>query len=98
MNKQDLVNTIVADKESGIISKAAAERAVNSFINAVNKGIKQDGEVQLLGFGTFKIKTRSARNGRNPMTGKPLKIKASKIVAFKCSAFLKDLAKKSKSA
>ncbi len=97
MNKQDIIDTITADKNAGLPSKAAAERAVNAILDALTKGIKQDGEVQLIGFGTFKVKTRAARSGRNPSTGAPIKIKATKIVAFKCGASLKEVAKKAKS-
>jgi DNA-binding protein HU-beta len=96
MNKQQLIESVATDKKAGIASKAASERAVNAVLDAIAKGIKQDGEVQLIGFGTFKIKTRAARTGRNPGTGEPIKIKAAKTVSFKCGAGLKDLAKKAK--
>jgi DNA-binding protein HU-beta len=96
MNKQDLINAIVSDKKSTIESKAAAERAVNAVLQGLTTGIKKDGEAQLIGFGTFKVKTRPARKGRNPSTGEPIKIKASKTVTFKCGVDLKAAAKRSK--
>ncbi len=96
MNKQELIESVAADKKAEIASKAAAERAVNAVLEALTKGLKQDGEVQLIGFGTFKVKTRAARTGRNPGTGEPIKIKAAKTVTFKCGASLKEVAKKAK--
>jgi DNA-binding protein HU-beta len=96
MNKQDLIQAILADKESGAETKAAAERAVNAVLGGIETGIKKDGMVQLIGFGTFQVKTRAARKGRNPATGEEIKIKASKTVGFKAGAAMKELAKKSK--
>jgi len=95
-NKQDLVATIQADKAAGLETKAAAERAVTAFLSAVEEGLKKDGVVQLIGFGTFQVKERSARKGRNPKTGEEIKIKATKTVSFKAGAALKATAKKSK--
>ena len=96
MNKQELIEEIIGKKSSSIESKAAAERAINAVLEGITTGIKKDGQVQLVGFGTFKVKTRSARKGRNPSTGEAIKIKASKTVAFKCGAQLKEVAKKHK--
>jgi DNA-binding protein HU-beta len=96
MNKQDLIGAVLADKAAGIETKAAAERAVNAVIAAITAGIKKDGNVQLIGFGTFLVKERSARMGRNPKTGAAMKIKASKTVGFKAGAALKETAKKTK--
>ena len=98
MNKQDLVAAVLADKEAGIETKAAAERAVNAVLAGIEEGIKKDGLVQLIGFGTFQVKERSARKGRNPKTGEEIKIKASKTVSFKVGAALKATAKKTKTA
>jgi DNA-binding protein HU-beta len=70
-------------------SKAAAERAVNAVLEGIEAGLRKDGEVQLIGFGTFRVKDRPARMGRNVATGQPIKIKASKTVAFKVGAGLK---------
>lgn len=96
MNKQELIAAVLADKTTGIESKAAAERVVNAVIDAISNGIKKDGNVQLIGFGTFSIKARAARKGRNPQTGEVLKIKASKSVGFKAGTALKEMAKKAK--
>jgi len=98
MNKQDLVAAVLANKEAGVETKAAAERAVNAVLAGIEDGIKKDGLVQLIGFGTFQVKERSARKGRNPKTGEEIKIKASKTVSFKVGAALKATAKKTKSA
>ena len=96
MNKQELVDVVLGNKEAGFDSKAAAERAVSAVLDGVNAGIKKDGLVQLIGFGTFKVKDRAASTGRNPKTGETIKIKASKTVSFKAGAGLKDTAKKAK--
>ena len=77
MNKADLIEAVA--KELGE-SKAAAERSVNAFINCVQKGVKKDKTCQIIGFGTFNVKKRKARTGRNPQTGETIKIKASKSV------------------
>lgn len=96
MNKQELIDAILADKQSGIETKAAAERAVTAVLSGIEEGIKKDGNVQLIGFGTFSLKNRAARKGRNPATGEEIKIKASRSVGFKAGAGLKETAKKSK--
>lgn len=95
-NKQDLIAAIQANKEAGLETKASAERAVNAVIDAIEDGLKKDGLVQLIGFGTFQVKERSARKGRNPKTGEEIKIKATKTVSFKAGAALKATAKKTK--
>ena len=92
MNKNDLIEALVKDKEAGLESKAAAGRALNAVLAAIEKGIKQDQEVALIGFGTFKVKERSARTGHNPRTGETIKIKASKTIGFKAGAELKKAA------
>jgi DNA-binding protein HU-beta len=86
MNKAELVDMIQGEFES----KAKAEKAVNAVIDAVKDGIKKDGKVQLVGFGTFTVKKRKARTGRNPQTGEQIKIKASKTIGFKPGKTLKD--------
>jgi len=86
MNKAELVEMIQGEFES----KAKTERAVNAVIDAVKDGIKKDGKVQLVGFGTFTVKKRKARTGRNPQTGEQIKIKASKTIGFKPGKTLKD--------
>jgi DNA-binding protein HU-beta len=98
MNKQDLVEIILKDKNNNIDTKADSERALKSVLDAITTGIKKESVVQLIGFGTFQVKKRSARKGRNPATGEEIKIKASKSVGFKPSTALKEVAAKAKSA
>ncbi len=98
MNKQELIEAILANKEAGIESKAAASRAVDAVLDGIAAGIKKDGNVQLIGFGTFTVKARKAREGRNPLTGEKIKIKASKTVGFKAGTALKADAAKNKPA
>jgi len=87
MNKSDLIDAIAAD--SGL-SKADAGRALDGFTAAVTKALKKGGTVSLVGFGTFSVKKRGARTGRNPRTGEAIKIKASKNPSFKAGKALKD--------
>jgi len=88
MNKTELVAAI-ADQAK--ISKKDAEKAVNAFTEVVKKELKKkDGKVQLVGFGTFDVTKRAAREGRNPQTGAKMKIKASKAPRFKAGKALKD--------
>jgi len=87
MNKGDLVEAVAKELKD---SKAAAERAVNSVLGTVKKGLKKDKKVQLVGFGTFDVRKRKARKGRNPRTGETITIKASKTVGFKAGQALKD--------
>ena len=88
MNKADLVAAVQANLDE---SKAGAERAVNAVIDAIKTGVKNDDTVQVVGFGTFSIRNRAARMGRNPQTGEAIKIAASKSVAFKPSKNFKDM-------
>jgi len=92
MKKTDLVEKVkeLADLES----KAAAERALNAVLGGIEAGLQKDGEVQLIGFGTFRVKDRPARDGRNVKTGEKIRIKASRTVAFKVGAALKASATK----
>ncbi len=88
MNKAELIEAV--QKNLGNDStKRAAEESVAAVLEALAKGIKKDSKVQLIGFGTFEVKKRAARMGRNPKTGEPMKIKASKSVGFKASSNLK---------
>ena len=98
MNKQDLIEAVLANKEAGIESKAAAARAIDAVLDGIAAGIKKDGNVQLIGFGTFTVKSRAARTGRNPQAGATIKIKASKTVGFKAGAALKETAANNKPA
>ena len=86
MNKAELVEMIQGEFES----KAKAERAVNAVVDAIRAGITKDKKVQIVGFGTFMIRNRKARTGRNPQTGQEIQIKASKTVGFKPGKQLKD--------
>lgn len=88
MNKADLINKVSDDAG---ITKTQANAALDSFIEAVTKTLKSGGKVTLVGFGTFVVSKRSARNGRNPQTGEAIKIKARKVARFKAG---KELAAK----
>ncbi len=87
MNKTELVDAIA--KSAGL-TKKDAEAALKAFTEAVTKALKKGDKVQLVGFGTFEVTKRAAREGRNPQTGKPMKIKASKAPKFKAGKALKD--------
>ena len=87
MNKTELIEQIAAQAD---ISKAAAGRALDGAIEAVKASLKKGQPVTLVGFGTFAVKERAARTGRNPQTGATLQIKASKVPSFKAGKGLKD--------
>jgi len=87
MNKSDFVAAVAEATE---LTKADAGRAVDSFIETVTKALKKGEAVTLVGFGTFSVRKRAARQGRNPQTGETIKIKASKTPAFKAGKGLKD--------
>ena len=87
MNKSELVDAVA---ESADLSKAAAGRAVDSMVNAITDSLKQGEQVTLVGFGTFLIRERAARTGRNPRTGEAIEIAAAKNPAFKAGKALKD--------
>jgi DNA-binding protein HU-beta len=87
MNKGELVEAVAKDLKE---SKAASEKAVNAVLNNIKKGLRKDKKVQLVGFGTFDIRKRKARKGRNPRTGEAITIKASKSVGFKAGQAFKD--------
>ncbi|MDR0297401.1 MAG: HU family DNA-binding protein [Streptococcaceae bacterium] len=90
-NKQDIVAAVA--KKAGL-TKKDAEAAVNAFTEAVTAELKKNEKVQLIGFGTFETRKRAAREGRNPQTGKALKIPATTVPAFKAGKALKDAVKK----
>lgn len=90
MNKAELIAHIQKSKAQGIESKAAAERAVEIVLDGIAAGLKKDKKVQLIGFGTFAVRARKGRTGRNPRTGAEIKIKASRTVGFKVGKKLKD--------
>ncbi|MEW6446027.1 MAG: HU family DNA-binding protein [Pseudomonadota bacterium] len=87
MNKSELIDAVA---QSADISKAAAARAVDGFIAAVTDALKNGEQVTLVGFGTFLVREREARTGRNPQTGAEIKIAASKLPSFKAGKGLKD--------
>ncbi len=90
MNKSDLI-AAVAEKAG--LSKKAAEAAVTATLDAIAEGMKTEGKVQLVGFGSFEVKTRAARTGLNPRTKQPVKIEACKVPTFKAGKALKDIVK-----
>ncbi|THB75282.1 MAG: HU family DNA-binding protein [Gammaproteobacteria bacterium] len=87
MNKSELVEAVA---QAADISKAAAARAVDGFVQAVGDELKEGGQVTLVGFGTFLVRERAARTGRNPRTGDTIEIAASKVPSFKAGKALKD--------
>ena len=87
MNKAELIEAVA---ESSDISKAAATRAVDAVLEAVTKALKKGDQVTLVGFGTFVVRKRAARSGRNPRTGETIKIKAAKVPGFRAGKALKD--------
>lgn len=87
MNKAELIDAIA---ESADLSKASAARALDSALDTITKALKKGDSVTLVGFGTFSVRKRAARTGRNPRTGESIKIKASKVPGFKSGKALKD--------
>lgn len=87
MNKSELIDAVADEAE---MSKAEAGRAVDAVISAITKALKKGDTVTLVGFGTFQVRKRAARTGRNPKTGDTIKIGASKNPAFKAGKALKD--------
>jgi DNA-binding protein HU-beta len=87
VNKAELIDKIA---ESADISKASATRALEAALDAVTESLKQSDPVILVGFGTFAVKQRAPRTGRNPQTGEPIQIKGARVPAFKAGKALKD--------
>ncbi|MBU2882431.1 HU family DNA-binding protein [Psychrosphaera sp. B3R10] len=87
MNKSELIEKMA---QSADMTKADAERALNSFISTVTGELADGGDVSLVGFGTFKVNERAARSGRNPQTGETIQIAAAKVPAFKAGKAIKD--------
>ncbi|WP_421622145.1 HU family DNA-binding protein [Alkalilimnicola ehrlichii] len=87
MNKSELIEAVA---QSADISKAAASRAVDSMVECVTNALKEGDQVTLVGFGTFQVRERAARTGRNPRTGETINIAASKVPSFKAGKALKD--------
>ncbi|MGK0441919.1 MAG: DNA-binding protein HU-beta [Pseudohongiellaceae bacterium] len=87
MNKSELIEAIAASAD---LPKAAAGRALDATVEAITNTLKEGDQVVLVGFGTFSVKDRAARTGRNPQTGEPIQIKAAKNPGFKAGKALKD--------
>jgi len=87
MNKSELIDAI---SESAELTKAEAGRAVDAVVSVISKALKNGDSVTLVGFGTFEVRKRGARTGRNPRTGEEIKIKAANNPAFKAGKALKD--------
>lgn len=87
MNKSELIDAIASEAD---ISKASAGRALDSMINSITGALSKGDSVSLVGFGTFTVKERAARTGRNPQTGATIQIKAAKVPGFKAGKALKD--------
>lgn len=90
MNKTELVAAVAAKAE---LSKKDAETAVKAVIDSVTEALADGDKVALVGFGTFEVKTRAARTGKNPRTGEAISIPASKVPSFKAGAALKNAVK-----
>ncbi|WP_418791338.1 HU family DNA-binding protein [Phosphitispora sp. TUW77] len=87
MNKQELV-TSVAEKSG--LTKKDSEKAVNAVFASIEEALSKGDKVQLVGFGTFEVRSRAARKGRNPQTGEEIEIAAAKVPAFKAGKSLRD--------
>lgn len=87
MNKSELIASIATGAD---ISKADAERALNATIGTITSELAKGGDIALVGFGTFKVSERAARQGRNPQTGETIQIAAAKVPSFKAGKALKD--------
>jgi DNA-binding protein HU-beta len=87
VNKSELIEAIAASAD---IPKAAATRALDAMVDTVTDSLKNGDSVSLVGFGTFTVKERAARTGRNPQTGQPIEISAAKVPSFKAGKALKD--------
>ncbi len=90
MNKSDLIQAVA--EKSGLTKKESSS-VVDAIFNGISDSLAKGESVQLVGFGTFEVRSRKAREGRNPSTGETIKIKASKVPAFKAGKALKDKVK-----
>ncbi len=91
MNKTELVAAVA---EQAALSKKDAEKAINAVIDSITNALTEGDKVQLVGFGTFEVREREARTGKNPRTGEAIEIAASKAPAFKAGRGLKDAVNK----
>ena len=87
MNKAELIEAVAEEAE---MTKAEAGRAVDAIVSSITAAMKKQDDVSLIGFGTFTVRDRAARSGRNPQTGETIQIKAAKVPAFKAGKALKD--------
>lgn len=87
MNKADLIEKVAEEAD---VSKATAARALDAVLDSITRELKKGEPVTLVGFGTFAVRKRAARSGRNPRTGEVVKIKAAKVPGFKAGKALKD--------
>lgn len=90
MNRTDLIDMIAEKAE---LTKAAASRALDALLEGVTGSLQSGDPVMLVGFGTFTVRERAARDGRNPVTGEKIKINAAKVVGFKAGKALKEAVK-----
>lgn len=90
MTKQEFIDTVHKKTEKMDLSKAAVKEVIDTAFEEMVKAIKKDKKFTVPGFGTFNLRTRKARTGRNPQTKEPMKIKASKTIGFKPSPSVKD--------
>jgi DNA-binding protein HU-beta len=88
MNKSELIESIQSTLGAEA-TKRSAEEALDAVLSSIVKGIKSSGKVQIVGFGSFEVKSRAARTGRNPKTGESMQIPASKSLGFKAASALK---------
>ena len=88
MNKTELIAAVAEKAE---LSKKDAEKAVKAFTDVISEELANGGKIQLVGFGTFEVRNREARTGKNPRTGEAIQIAASKVPAFKAGKALKDV-------
>ena len=91
MNKTELIASVAQKSD---LTKKDAEKAVKAVFEAVSESLKKGDKVQIIGFGTFEVRARKAREGRNPRNNKPIKIPASKTPAFKAGKQVKDMVNK----
>ncbi|MFV8833521.1 MULTISPECIES: HU family DNA-binding protein [Aquisalimonas] len=87
MNKSELIEAVAQNAD---LSKASAAKAVDAMVDAVTSALKENDSVSLVGFGTFSVRERAARSGRNPRTGATINIPATKVPSFKAGKALKD--------
>ncbi len=87
MNKSELIDAIASGAD---ISKASAGRALDAMLDSITETLRKGDQVALVGFGTFSVKDRAARTGRNPQTGKTIQIPAARVPGFKAGKGLKD--------